>query len=70
MTGTKLPQDTKKTSLALALVSGISAFAVLAGPAEQTAGDVTRARGLTISHVPQEVAPAILPLRNASTMAV
>jgi murein L,D-transpeptidase YcbB/YkuD len=33
MTGTKLPQDTKKTSLALALVSGISAFAVLAGPA-------------------------------------
>ncbi|RYE66261.1 MAG: hypothetical protein EOP17_11780, partial [Rhizobiaceae bacterium] len=28
-----MPQDTKKTSLALALVSGISAFAVLAGPA-------------------------------------
>jgi murein L,D-transpeptidase YcbB/YkuD len=33
VTGTKLPQDTKKTSIALALVSGISAFAVLADPA-------------------------------------
>ena len=45
-----------------------SLLALLAGTAEPTGGEITRARGLTLAHVPQDVPPQLLPLTLAGAV--